>query len=38
MNRPMFRSMRGYATEAGRTCTVLPIENNLWRFYRLEVA
>jgi 2-polyprenyl-3-methyl-5-hydroxy-6-metoxy-1,4-benzoquinol methylase len=30
-------TVRGYADEAGfRSCTVLPIEHDFWRFYRLD--
>lgn len=31
-------TVREYAAQAGLTCTVLPIENDLWRFYRLGAA
>lgn len=31
-------TVREYAKQAGLTCTVLPIDNDLWRFYRLDAA
>jgi SAM-dependent methyltransferase len=31
-------TVRQYAEQAGLTCTVLPVENDLWRFYRLDLA
>ncbi len=31
-------TVRQYAERAGLTCQVLPIENDLWRFYRLDAA
>jgi hypothetical protein len=30
--------VREYAAKAGYTCTVLPVEHDLWRFYRLDPA
>jgi hypothetical protein len=30
-------TVRGYADQAGfRSCTVLPVEHDFWRFYRLD--
>lgn len=31
-------TVRAYAKQAGFSCTVLPIDNDLWRFYRLDAA
>jgi len=31
-------TVREYAAKAGYTCTVLPVEHDLWRFYRLDPA
>ncbi len=31
-------TVREYAKQTGLTCTVLPIENELWRFYRMDAA
>jgi SAM-dependent methyltransferase len=31
-------TVREYAAHAGLSCAVLPIDNDLWRFYRLDVA
>lgn len=31
-------TVRAYAARAGYTCTVLPVEHDLWRFYRLDPA